>query len=283
VTGWRLILAACCALLVAAVPVTRPAPWQTIPPSPPMPPALASGMAPIDGISMYYALYGHGDPILLIHGGLGSADDWAGVIPALAARHRVIVADTRGHGRSTRTDAPFTYALLAADYLALLDYLKVPKVALVGWSDGAIIGLDIAITHPDRLTCLFAQAANATPSGLIARPADRHALTAAARLDADTYRRLSPTPGRYAAFRAALARMWETQPMFTTAQLGAIRVRTAIVLGDHDEVVSGTHTESLARAIPGARLIVLPDVSHFALLQDPAGYARAVLDFVDDR
>ena len=64
----------------------------------------------------------------------------------------MIVADSRGHGRSTRTAEPYGYDLMASDYLALLDYLKIDKAALVGWSDGGIIGLDIAMSHPERLT-----------------------------------------------------------------------------------------------------------------------------------
>ena len=78
----------------------------------------------------------------------------------------MIVADSRGHGRSTRKDQPYGYDLMASDYLALLDYLKVDKTALVGWSDGGIIGLDIALNHPERLTRLYAQAANVTVDGL---------------------------------------------------------------------------------------------------------------------
>ena len=119
--------------------------WQTLPQPPAMPTPVESGMAPINDIQMYYAVYGEGDPVLLIHGGLGSADVWGFQIPALAEKHKVIVADSRGHGRSTRSDQPYSYALMADDYVALLDYLKIDKTALVGWSDGAIIGLEIAI------------------------------------------------------------------------------------------------------------------------------------------
>src|SRR5206468_11604790 len=104
--------------------------WRTILPPAPMPPAQRAGYAPVNGIQMYYAVYGHGSPILLIHLGGGHADQWAAEIPALSRRHMVIVADSRGHGRSTRTDAPFSYALMASDYLALLDYLRIPRVAL---------------------------------------------------------------------------------------------------------------------------------------------------------
>jgi alpha-beta hydrolase superfamily lysophospholipase len=113
--------------------------WQTLPQPPAMPTPVESGMAPVNDIQMYYAVYGAGDPVLLIHGGLGHADVWGFQVPALAASHQVIVADSRGHGRSTRSEQPFGYQLMADDYLALLDHLDIDKAALVGWSDGGII------------------------------------------------------------------------------------------------------------------------------------------------
>jgi pimeloyl-ACP methyl ester carboxylesterase len=138
-----------------------------------MPAPVERGMAPVNDIQMYYALYGEGEPVLLIHGGLGNADVWGYQVPALAAGHKVIVADSRGHGRSTRSAKPFGYQLMADDYLALLDHLGIDRTALVGWSDGGIIGLDIAIRHPERLSRLFAFAANYTPGGGQAERRDR--------------------------------------------------------------------------------------------------------------
>ena len=157
-------LLAALALTLAVLAAARAAErWKTLPAVPPMPPAAQSGYAPVNGIKMYYAIYGEGDPILLIHGGLANSDYWANQVPALAKTHKVIVADSRGHGRSTRTSEPIGYDLMASDYVALLDYLKIPRTALVGWSDGGIIGIDIAMHHPERLTKLFAQGANVTP------------------------------------------------------------------------------------------------------------------------
>ena len=97
--------------------------WEGLPKPPAMPVSNVAGYAPVNGIHMYYAIYGSGDPILLIHGGLGHADIWANQVKDLMTDHTVIVADSRGHGRSTRTDAPYGYDLMASDYLALLDYL----------------------------------------------------------------------------------------------------------------------------------------------------------------
>ena len=84
----------------------------------------------------------------MVHGGLANSDYWGLQVPVLAQHYQVIVLDSRGHGRSTRTAAPIGYDVMAADVLALMDALHIRKAALVGWSDGAIIGLDIAIHHP---------------------------------------------------------------------------------------------------------------------------------------
>src|SRR5439155_7521897 len=94
------------------------------------------------------------------------------------------------------------------------------------------------------------------------------------------YQRLSTTPNDYDAFVVAISNMWNTQPNWTAAQLAAIRTPIAIVDGDHDEAIKRDHTEHLARTIPGAKLVILPQASHFAMLQDPAGVNAAVLRFL---
>jgi pimeloyl-ACP methyl ester carboxylesterase len=170
---------------------------------------------------------------------------------------------------------------MASDYLALLDYLNIDKVALVGWSDGGIIGLDIAMAHPERLSKLFAHAANATVDGVKADVMENPTFVAYIERAGEDYRRLSKTPDQYDAFVEQISHMWESQPAWTREQLAAITVPTAIVLGDHDEAISREHTDYLVATIPGAKLIILPDASHFAMLQDPAGYTKAVLDFID--
>lgn len=287
-------------LLLAAVLVTTA--WRlALAGAPPKPDV--SGMAPVNGISMSYAVYGrgHGPPVLLIHGGLSSSDVWAKIIPLLDKTHEVIVADSRGQGRSTQTDQRLTYGLMAGDYLALLDTLHVQEVAVVGWSDGGNIGLDLAIHHPDRLTALFAQAANASPDGLVSPPGPdkpeggsslRHTLRKAKqqavaavrglRNDvSDLLGRRSRAPAPSLAQQKELHALWATEPQFSRDQLASIKVRTAIVIAAEDTVVRLDHTQYLASTIPGARLIILPKVGHEAIRQDPGLYARTVLSFLD--
>lgn len=255
--------------------------WQRLPEALAMPVSKVAGYAPVNGIHMYYAVYGAGDPVLLIHGGLGHADLWAYQVKDLMKDHTVIVADSRGHGRSSRNAEAYSYELMASDYLALLDYLKFDKVALVGWSDGGIIGLDIAMKHPQRLTRLFAHAANVTVDGLDPKVMENKTFNDYIAETGADYPKLSKTPGEFDAFVEQISHMWATQPAYTDAELAKITVPTAIVLGDHDEAITRAHTEHMAQVIPGATLVILKDASHFAMLQDPAGYNKAVRDFID--
>lgn len=269
-------------IMLGATPALSAERWQELPEPAAMPQVAQTGTAPVNGINMYYAVYGTGPAVLLIHGGLGYADVWGAQVVDLSKDHTVIVAESRGHGRTTRNADPYSYDLMSSDYLALLDYLKIDKAAIVGWSDGGIIGLDIAIHHPERLTKLFAQAANSKVDGVI--PTVMENKTFAAYIDhaGEVYKRISSTPTEYDAFVAQISNMWATQPNWSDDDLKKITTPTAIALGDHDEAVSREHTDYLAKTIPGAQEIILKDASHFAMIQDPEGYNKAVRAFIDN-
>lgn len=264
-------------------PVAAQELWTTLPHPDAMPEAGTSGTKSVNGIEMYYATYGGPTdgqlPVLLIHGGLGDADIWSAQVADLMRDHLVIVADSRGHGRSTRTREPFGYELMASDYLALLDALAVPKVDLVGWSDGGIIGLDIAMHHPERLGHLFAQAANITTDGV--DPGVETDPVFGEYIDwmGEEYRKLSPTPDRYDDFVGQISAMWASQPNWSDAEVSAIHVPVAVVAGAYDEAIPRDHTDRIAGLIPGAVEIILPNVSHFAMLQAPGEYTAAVRSF----
>jgi pimeloyl-ACP methyl ester carboxylesterase len=254
-------------------------PWLRLPATPALPKATRSGTAPVNGIRLWYAEFGHGAPVILVHGGLANADYWGLQVAALAPHYRVIMLDSRGHGRSTRTEAPLGYDLMASDVLALMDYLHVRQAALVGWSDGAIIGLDIAIHHPERLSRLFAFAANSDPSG-VKDVSKSPVFTAYIERAAREYEALSPTPKQFKTFLADITHMWATEPHFTDAQLSQIKVPTWIVDGDHDEAIERENTDHMAKLIPGAGELILPEVSHFAFLQDPTLFNQDLLHFL---
>ena len=254
--------------------------WLTLPPTPSLPKPAGSGYAPVNGIRVWYAEFGRGEPVLLLHGGLANSNYWGNQVPALAKSYRVIVVDSRGHGRSTHDERPYGYDLMASDVLGLMDFLKLPKAAVVGWSDGAILGLDIAIHHPERLSKLFAFAANSDPSGVanIAQSTVFNAYIARAEKE---YQVLSPTPDQYKSFVDQISKMWETEPHFTAAQLRVITVPTWIVDADHDEAIKRENTEFMANEIPDAELLLQPQVSHFSFLQDPRQFTGDVLHFME--
>ena len=254
--------------------------WLTLPPTPSLPSALHSGMAPVNGIKIWYAEFGQGEPVILLHGGLANANYWGEQIPTLAAHYRVIVMDSRGHGRSTRNAQPFGYDLMASDVIGLMDFLHIRKAAIIGWSDGAILGLDIAIHHPERLTKVFAFAANSDPSGVSDIAHSPVFIAYIARAEKE-YEALSPTPHEYDAFLAQIEKMWATQPNFTAAQLASISVPIWIVDADHDEAIKRENTEFMAAHIPGAGLLLQPEVSHFSFIQDPQQFNADVLHFLE--
>jgi len=254
--------------------------WMTLPPTPTLPTPVSSGHAPVNGVKIWYATFGSGPPIILLHGGLANANYWGHQVPVLAKTHRVIVMDSRGHGRSTRDSQPYGYSLMASDVIGLMDYLQVPKAAVVGWSDGAIIGLSLAMSHPARLDRLFAFAANSDPSGV--KDVDKSPVFTAfiARAEKE-YEALSATPTEYKKFLAEISNMWATQPNWTAKDLGAIKVRTWIVDADHDEAIKRENTEFMAGAIPDAGLLLQPEVSHFSMLQAPGQFADDILRFLE--
>ena len=256
-----------------------------VPPTP-LPKPDESAHVRINDIQMWYAVFNKsgGDPVLLIHGGLGTADDWGNQISALAKTHKVIVADSRGHGRSTRSAQPLGYALMADDYLALLRHLKVDKVAVVGQSDGAIIGLELAMRHPEYLTRLWAYAANFNTTGLVTdgpNPMTDPVFGPAIVRKRKEYERLSSTPADYDSLFKAVNEMWQSQPNYQAAELARIKTRTAIADGEREELIKHEHTNELARRVPGSKLVLLPGVGHLAMWQDPSLYNRELLRFLD--
>lgn len=255
--------------------------WETLPPTPA--PLAKGSLADINGIKLYYATLGKGPPVVLLHGGLGNSDYWGLQAKALARRHKVILVDSRGHGRSGRNDKPFGYDLMADDVVALLDKLKIKRADIVGWSDGAILGIDLAIRYPDRVGKIFAFAANTVTSGVKEGVEKNPTFAAYIERAGKEYAKLSPTPKEYEAFVGQISQMWASQPSWTDVQLKAIKSPVLVVDGDHDEAIKRDHTDYIAATIPGAGLLILPNASHFAFLQDPALFNAALIGFLDGK
>lgn len=247
----------------------------------PLPVAQQDGYVEHEGARIWYASYGSGKPVILLHGGLGHSGNWGYQIAALIeSGHRVVTIDSRGHGRSTRDARPYTYELMATDVLAVMDTLRLERAAMVGWSDGACVAMVLGLTVPERVAGVFFFACNMDPSGarpfvptpVIDRCFSRHS---------KDYAQLSATPTDFEAFVAAVSDMMKTQPNYTARDLAQVRVPVAIVQSEHDEFIKPEHADYLASSIPDAQRISLPDVSHFAPLQRPAQFNRVMLGFLE--
>jgi pimeloyl-ACP methyl ester carboxylesterase len=245
--------------------------------APPLPKTKDQGYAENDGARIWYAAYGSGSPVILLHGGLGNSRNWGSQVPALVeAGYRAIVIDSRGHGRSTWDGRPFSYALMASDVLAVMDRLQIDKAALVGWSDGACTALILASDVPQRAAGVFFFACNMDPSGtkefeftpIVQRCFSRHV---------KDYQQLSSTPDKFDEFSEAVGLMQRTQPNYSADDLARIRVPVTIVHSEHDEFIKREHAEYLASSIPGAEFVFLPGVSHFAPIQRPELFNSAIL------
>jgi pimeloyl-ACP methyl ester carboxylesterase len=269
-------------LVMATLPGRAAERWQVLPPTPAPLPSEHSGHVDANGISIYYAIYGQGPPIILLHGGLANSDWWGNQIPALATHHTVIVMDSRGHGRSTRDSRPYSYDLMADDVVALFDVLRLPKADVMGWSDGACIGIDLAIRHPDRVGKIVAFGA-ATVTSAMKDDADKQPTNLSAIERAEKqYPIYSATPKEYQAFFDQISKMWAEQPNWTDAQLKTITAPVLVLDGDHDEFINLEHAGYIATTIPGTGLMILPNTSHFAFLQDPGMFNYAILHFLGD-
>lgn len=254
--------------------------WTTLPDTPALSVPEREGRVAAPGADLWYGEYGidcGGVPVVLLHGGLGSSAYFGELIARLAQAGRHVVAlDTRGHGRSSASSLPYSYARLAQDVVVLLDHLELAQADIVGWSDGGTAGYKLAIAAPERVRRLLAFGANARQAGLIAGYDETPNFvsyvmrTEAEYADADAY------PD----FLEKIAGMWDSEPNIADSELATIRVPVTVAVGQYDEGIDRCHAQDVANAIPNANLVVLPDVSHFAMLQRPEQFYEVVQSFL---
>lgn len=246
----------------------------------PLPFTNDQGYVEHDSARIWYATYGSGPPVILLHGGLGHSGNWGYQVPALVkSGYRAVLIDSRGHGRSTRDERPYSYELMASDVLAVIDALHLEQAAIVGWSDGACSALILARKAPERVARVFFFGCNMDPSGTkdieftptLKRCFGRHV---------QDYAQLSVTPDQFDAFSDAVGLMQKTQPNYSAHDLAAIGVPVVIVQAEYDEFIRPEHAEYLAQSIPHAELVMLYGVSHFAPLQRPEQFNHAMLAFL---
>jgi pimeloyl-ACP methyl ester carboxylesterase len=231
--------------------------------------ATFGGYADVNGLRMYYEVHGEGPPLLLLHGGTCSIERPPMGIPVFSGEFLVIAPEQMGHGRTPdATDRAFHYHDMAEDTLELLRQLKVDTASIIGLSDGGMVGLDMAIHHPDRVTRLAITGANYRTDGyseemlqwlLSVKPKDWP------QDFREDHARLSPDgPSHWPVVLERLQAMWAVEPNYTDEQMASIKAPTLVIAGDRD-MITAEHSVALFRAIPDAQLCVLPNTGHGAL------------------
>jgi pimeloyl-ACP methyl ester carboxylesterase len=217
--------------------------------------------------------------ILLLHGGMSNSDLLLEAIGApLAERHRLVAFDRRGHGYTADTAAPFHYEDMAAETIGVLEAVVGGPAHLVGWSDGGIIGLLVALHRPELVDRMVVIGANFHHDGIGGLDIPEDSPFASAIVGA--YAQRSPDGGEHfgEVFEKFMA-MATTEPTLTTDDLGRITAPTLVMAGDDDAVLLA-HTCEMYEALPAGQLSIVPGTSHALPIERPDVTARTVLDFL---
>jgi len=264
-----------------------------------------TGYVETHGARLYYEVDGEGPPLTLIHAGVANLRQWDPQLPAFAQRHRVIRFDTRGFGRTTTKDVPFSNR---DDIGAVLDHLGVERTALLGNSRGGVISVDFTLEHPERVSALIPVAAGISGWESAPTPQEKAIWEEyEERYEAKDWDWIIESetavwadgPGQARDRLPAEIRQqvhdWITEsyeqhgteepqprPLEPPAdgRLGEIAVPTLVMIGDLDTSDTQAASRRLAAEIPGARLEVFPGVAHMVNLEEPERFERLVLDFL---
>ncbi|MBK8082738.1 MAG: alpha/beta hydrolase [Devosia sp.] len=258
-----------------------------------------SGYVPVTGGKVYYASYGQGAPLVLLHGGLMTIEAFGPVLPALAATREVIAIEAQGHGRTGPLDRPMSFENMAADVAAVIGSLGYGKVDVVGYSMGGSIGLRLALDHPELVRRLVVASAPYAFSGW--HDYNQQGMRGLNASLAETmqgtplyegFAAVNPDPA--ANFPRLLEQMaYMGQDYDWSAEIPNLAVPTELVVGDWDAVRTG-HTARFFELLGGGlqdalwdgsgmnrnRLAILPGVTHYTMMTEPR-LAEAALDFLD--
>jgi pimeloyl-ACP methyl ester carboxylesterase len=235
----------------------------------------------INGFRMHFDVRGEGEPLLLLHGGLGIGDDWRHVFPSDLPGYRLIVPDLRGHGRSTSPPQEFTFRACASDVWELLQYLQIDRVKAIGMSLGAKTLLHLATAHPPCVEAMVLVSATPRFPDPLREAAARFTRDALAQLPVAERDRLRT---RHVHGDEQIARLYDMTRSFATSHddmaftatsLGSITARTLIVHGDHDPLYPVELAVELFRGIPASALWIVPNGGHGPIFGDKAAPFRS--------
>lgn len=233
--------------------------------------------ADIRGFKMYYEVYGKGDPVLIIHGNGGSINNFVYQIPYFAKNYQVIIADSRAQGKSIDPSDSLSYEMMADDLNALLETLNVKQANVIGWSDGGINGLLLAIRHPDKVKKLAVTGANLWPDTTAVDPWVYNWAMNANKQIQDSLKK-TPNPSPQFKTQAKLYHLLSYEPHITLAQLHTITCPTLVIGGDHD-VLKPEHTMLIAHNIPNSYLWIIPNSGHSTPIFKRDQFNQIVGDF----
>jgi pimeloyl-ACP methyl ester carboxylesterase len=236
-----------------------------------------AGYVTVNGVRTWYDERGAGDPLVLLHGGLGDARVFDGNLAALADRFQVLLPERRGHGHTPDVAGPLSLDLMADDTIAFLDKLADGPVRLAGYSAGAIVAILVALRRPDLVGRLVLVSAAFHRDGWILAPSADAELPPAL---VEMYGQVSPDGvAHLPVVLAKVAQSATEEPELTVAELSGITCRTLVMAGD-DDLVTMEHTLALYRGLPASELAVVPGTSHTLLLEKPLLCTTIITDFL---
>jgi pimeloyl-ACP methyl ester carboxylesterase len=216
--------------------------------------------ANIRGIKMYYEVYGKGEPLLIIHGNGGAIKNFVYQIPYFAKNYQVILADSRAQGKTIDNKDSLSYEMISDDLNALLDHLKIKNANVIGWSDGGIEGLLLAMNHPDKVKKLAVTGANLRPDTTAVDPFVQKMVLAENIKGADSLKRMKNAPADMKN-QLKLLHLLSYEPNIKTEALKKVTCPTLVIGGDHD-VITTRHTLEIFEGIKNAYLWILPNSGH---------------------
>lgn len=246
----------------------------------------------VDDITMYYEVYGQGEPLILLHGGYGAMDGFVTMIPALSKKYKVIAVDSRSQGRTTDSDAKeLSYAQMAQDVNMFMDLLHIKKAKFVGWSDGGDITLELAVAHPEKIEKAVVLGTNflgekygvvvEADTSLHMDAKDPMIANTKAKLALyrSTYERVAPNKADIEKSKKKVGDNALNNPNITIAQLNNVQVPIMVMVGDHD-MFKIEHTIALYKNLPKASLYVVPDATHLSPWEQPALVNSEILRYL---